>query len=91
MSATAKSGTEHLASLRDGREVYLDGKRVEDVTTHPAFRNACKSAAELYDFQARPENIVLVKLSSIGALSLNRAALERDELAQRLRAHNWRK
>ena len=27
----------------------------------------------------------------VGALSLDRAALERDELAQRLRAHNWRK
>ena len=47
-----KTGAEHLASLRDGRAVYIDGARVADVTTHPAFRNAVRSAAALYDFQA---------------------------------------
>jgi 4-hydroxyphenylacetate 3-monooxygenase len=52
-----KTGAEHLASLRDGRAVYIDGERVLDVTTHPAFRNAVHSAAALYDFQARPENL----------------------------------
>ena len=31
-----KNGAEHLQSLKDGRTVYLDGKRVDDVTTHPA-------------------------------------------------------
>ena len=53
----AKTGAEHLASLRDGRTVYIDGKLVPDVTEHPAFRNSVRSAASLYDFQARPENI----------------------------------
>ncbi|CAG9166083.1 Anthranilate 3-monooxygenase oxygenase component [Cupriavidus laharis] len=52
-----KTGTQHIAMLRDGREVYLDGKRVSDVTTHPAFRNSIGSYASLYDFQARPENL----------------------------------
>ena len=52
-----KTGAEHLASLRDGRSVYIDGTLVDDVTTHPAFRNAVASAAALYDFQARPENL----------------------------------
>jgi aromatic ring hydroxylase len=42
---------------RDGRTIYLDGKLVGDVTEHPAFRNAVHSAAALYDFQARPENL----------------------------------
>ena len=27
-----KTGADHLASLRDGREVYIDGERVADVT-----------------------------------------------------------
>ena len=36
------TGDEYLESLRDGREVYLDGERVEDVTTHPAFRNSAR-------------------------------------------------
>ena len=32
-------GAEYLESLRDGREVYIYGERVKDITTHPAFRN----------------------------------------------------
>jgi len=43
------TGVEFLQSLRDGREVYIYGERVKDVTTHPAFRNAAASVAKLYD------------------------------------------
>ena len=43
------TGAEFLESLRDGREVYICGERVKDVTIHPAFRNAAASVAELYD------------------------------------------
>src|SRR4249920_3584979 len=43
------TGAEYLESLRDGREVYVYGERVRDVTTHPAFRNAARSIARLYD------------------------------------------
>ena len=42
-------GARYLASLRDAREVYIYGERVRDVTQHPAFRNACRSIARLYD------------------------------------------
>jgi len=45
-----KTGKEHIESLRDGREIYLLGQRVADVTTHPAFRNSVASAGSLYDF-----------------------------------------
>ena len=55
-----KTGSEHIKSLKDGRTVYIDGKLVPDVTEHPAFRNSVKSAALLYDYQARPENIELM-------------------------------
>ena len=57
---TCKTGADHLKSLRDGRTIYIDGKRVDDVTTHPAFRNAVRSAASLYDFQAQEENLELM-------------------------------
>jgi 4-hydroxyphenylacetate 3-monooxygenase len=57
---TCKTGAEHIKSLKDGRTVYIDGKLVADVTEHPAFRNSVKSAAMLYDFQAKPENIELM-------------------------------
>src|SRR3981081_4019652 len=43
------TGAEYLESLRDGREVYVYGERVKDVTTHPAFRNSARSIARLYD------------------------------------------
>src|SRR5207244_10244063 len=43
------TGAEYLESLRDGREIWLYGERVEDVTTHPAFRNTARMIARLYD------------------------------------------
>ena len=51
-----KTGEQHVRSLQDGRQVHLDGGLVEDVTTHPAFRNLVRSIAALYDFQSRPDN-----------------------------------
>jgi 4-hydroxyphenylacetate 3-monooxygenase len=51
-----KDGAQHIASVRDGREVYLDGKLVDDVSTHPAYRNAVATAGMLYDHQADPRN-----------------------------------
>jgi 4-hydroxyphenylacetate 3-monooxygenase len=52
-----KTGETHLASLRDGRQVYFLGEPVNDVTSHPAFRNAVASAAHLYDFQSDPRHL----------------------------------
>lgn len=63
----AKTGAEHIASLRDGRTVYIDGQLVDDVTTHPAFRHSVQSSAALYDFQARPENIELLTFQPEGS------------------------
>jgi len=62
-----KTGAEHLRSLQDGRTVYLDGELVKDVTEHKAFRNAVRSAAALYDYQARPENIEAMTFRPEGA------------------------
>jgi len=62
-----KTGAEHLRSLQDGRTVYLDGELVKDVTKHKAFRNAVRSAAALYDYQARPENIEAMTFRPEGA------------------------
>src|SRR5499427_6220062 len=43
------TGAEYLESLRDGREIWIYGERVKDVTTHPAFRNTVRMIARLYD------------------------------------------
>jgi 4-hydroxyphenylacetate 3-monooxygenase len=43
------TGDEYLESLRGPREIWLYGDRVQDLTTHPAFRNAARMIARLYD------------------------------------------
>ncbi len=48
------NGKEYLNSLRDGREVYLNGEKIDDVTAHPAYRNAARSIAQLYDAMHDP-------------------------------------
>src|SRR5919197_600853 len=47
--ASPQTGADYLASLSDGREVFIYGERVKDVTRHPAFRNTAKMVARLYD------------------------------------------
>ncbi|PBC78719.1 2-isocyano-7-hydroxycoumarin 6-hydroxylase [Streptomyces sp. TLI_235] len=49
------TGDAYLESLRDGRQVYIDGELVKDVTEHPAFRNAARSMAHLYDALHHPD------------------------------------
>jgi 4-hydroxyphenylacetate 3-monooxygenase len=44
-----RTGTQYLDSLRDGRQVWINGERVADVTTHPAFRPIVSLRARLYD------------------------------------------
>ncbi len=50
-----RTGSEYLRSLKDGRRVFVDGERVADVTAHPAFREAARSIAMLYDIAAEPK------------------------------------
>jgi len=54
------TGAEYLESMRDGREVWIGGERVADVTEHPAFRNAARSVARLYDALHDPERDMLI-------------------------------
>uniref|UniRef100_UPI0035CABB44 4-hydroxyphenylacetate 3-hydroxylase N-terminal domain-containing protein n=1 Tax=uncultured Mycobacterium sp. TaxID=171292 RepID=UPI0035CABB44 len=49
-----RSGKDYLQGLRDGRIVYVGSERVADVTTHPAFRNAARSVAAIYDLKRSP-------------------------------------
>lgn len=47
----ARTGEQYLGGLRDGREVWLNGERVADVTTHPSLAAAARTVASLYDLQ----------------------------------------
>src|SRR5436190_23666123 len=51
-----RTGKEYLESLRDGRVVFIGSERVDDVTSHPACRNAAATVAALYDMKADPAN-----------------------------------
>ncbi len=53
-----------MDSLRDGRQVFLDGELITDVVDHPAYRNAIRTTAGLYDFQSAPENLDLMTFES---------------------------
>ena len=83
------TGAEYIESLRDGREVYIYGERVKDVTTHPAFRNAVRSVARLYDALHDPRSkdaLTVPTETGNGGYTHKffRAARSRDELvAQR--------
>ena len=44
-----RTGEEYRAGLRDGREIWIEGERLLDVTTHPAFKPVVDSKARMYD------------------------------------------
>ncbi len=53
-SGGLRTGSEFLRSLKDGRQVFVDGEQVKDVTEHRAFRQAARSIAHLFDLAAEP-------------------------------------
>ena len=46
-----RTGQQFIAGLRDGREVWYNGERVNDVTCFPQFAASVASLANLYDLQ----------------------------------------
>lgn len=62
----ARTGKQYLDSLRDGREIWLNGEKVEDVTQHPAFKETAEAIAHLYDLQHEHADIMLMKSPDTG-------------------------
>jgi 4-hydroxyphenylacetate 3-monooxygenase len=46
-----RTGNQYLDSIRDGREVYINGGRVKDVTQHPMMKPLIDIRARIYDMQ----------------------------------------
>jgi 4-hydroxyphenylacetate 3-monooxygenase len=46
------TGQDYLASLRDGRTIYVGSEEVRDVTTHPAFAPTARSFARIWHARA---------------------------------------
>jgi 4-hydroxyphenylacetate 3-monooxygenase len=84
-----RTGKEHLERLRDGRVVYIGDERVEDVTSHPAFRNAARTIATIYDLKADPANVETMSFVEDGeryGMYFLQARC-REDLRRRTRAH----
>lgn len=85
-----RSGDDFIHGLRDGRAVLLNGERVADVTTHPAFAGGVKTVARLYDLASDPAHRELMTYPSPrDGKPVNKAWMvprTRDDLAARRRA-----
>ena len=46
-----RTGKQYRDSLRDGREIWINGERVEDPSTHPQIKPAIDARAYIYDMQ----------------------------------------
>ncbi|HET6334656.1 MAG TPA: 4-hydroxyphenylacetate 3-hydroxylase N-terminal domain-containing protein [Polyangiales bacterium] len=89
----ARRGQEYLEGLRDGREVWFGGKRV-DVAEHPAFAGTRAGLAGYFDWQHRyadeclmadPESGERIGVSHLipkGAEDLRRRAVALERLAR---------
>ena len=70
-----RTGEQYRDSIRDGREVYMNGERVADVTRHPAFKPLVDIRARMYDMQHAAETRDLLSYAESG---------ERHAIANRL-------
>jgi 4-hydroxyphenylacetate 3-monooxygenase len=81
------SGQQKIARLRDGRRVYIGRERVDDVTSHPAFKAGAETIARLYDMKADPGQRDLLSFEENG----ERSSLywlrckTREDLSRRMR------
>jgi 4-hydroxyphenylacetate 3-monooxygenase len=93
-AAALRTGDDYLRSLRDGRQVFVDGEKVTDVTVHPAFARAARSIANLFDIAAAPSMRERMTFPSpkTGAPVLRAYQIPRthaDLKARRLASETW--
>ena len=79
-----RTGDEYRDSPRDGREVYMDGVRVDDITTHPMFKPLVDVRARICDMQhdPAPREVMTVERNAVG----NALPFTRDDWWVRRRA-----
>ena len=82
-----KSGADHLESLRDGRVVYIGSEKVDDVTTHPAFRNAARTVAGIYDMKLAHKDAMSFEEGGERYSIYYLRPRTREDLARRTRGH----
>ncbi len=91
------AGKEKLERMRDGRVVYIGSEKIADVTSHPAFRGAAHTIADLYDYKASSEQKESLSFEENGErfsiyflLPRNKNDLRRKTLGHKAIAdHTW--
>jgi 4-hydroxyphenylacetate 3-monooxygenase len=87
----ARTGEQFLEGLRgDGREVWLEGERIEDASSHPKLSGAARTLARLFDLQHLEPDVFLMPSPETGrpvsvthVLPTSRADLERRRVASK--------
>ena len=64
-----KTPAEYVESLRDGRVIYWDGERIDDVAAHPNFRIPIQVAASDYDYADPSRRDVMTYRTEKGELA----------------------
>jgi 4-hydroxyphenylacetate 3-monooxygenase len=63
-----RTGEDYKASIRESRDVYINGERVKDVTAHPMFKPLVDIRARIYDLQHDPSTRHLMTYQEDGEI-----------------------
>ncbi len=82
-----RTGADYVRALRDGREVWHAGRRIDDVTAHPGFTGTIRTLADLYDKQHAPEfgDVMTLEIEGERISRSYLAPKNADQLAQKRR------
>lgn len=64
-----RTGDQYRDSIRDNREIYMNGERVRDVTTHPQFKPLVDIRARIFDMAHDPETRGVMTLEQDGEIN----------------------
>lgn len=88
----ARTGSQYLEGIkRNPANIYVEGRKVDDPTSHPATAAVARTIAELYDLQHRPDLLEVMTYISpttgqrVGASFMQPTS--RQDLTRRARMH----
>jgi len=83
-----RTGEQYRAGLRDGREIWIDGERVRDVTSHTAFRPIVDAKARMYDMahEAASKPVMTFEKAGETCSTLLRPPTEQEHWHEKWRA-----
>ena len=61
-----RNGEEYRDSIRGNREIYINGEKVKDVTTHPQFKPLVDIRARIYDMQFEKDHKDIMTVTQDG-------------------------